>query len=706
MKYFLSLVFTFYCITTIAQTKELTLEDAVLKGRSTLAPSRLVGLNWIPNSNTYFYYAKNKIVLTNADTRKEDTLDVLKGLNKTFTDKPLNTIPFIEWVDESNFTFTTNNKVYNYNTTELNTTLLNSYNENAENVDVHKGDYNIAFTIKSDLYVSIKNIERKIASSEKNGIVYGQAVHRNEFGIETGTFWSPKGNKLAYYRMDQSMVSEYPIYDLQKQPATVNTIRYPMAGDTSHEVSVMVYDLNTNKSITLKVDGPKDQYLTNVSWSPDEKYIYIQVLNRDQNDMNLNQYDAINGSFIKTLFNEKNTYTYVEPLHPIVFTPDGKNFIYQSPRSGYNSCYLYDLNGKEILKCADRLITTNFYGFDGTGKYIFLQVVRIDNITKFTIKSSLSDGNYDVIGNELISCTSIINTAGNYVINNMSSINTPRVYDLINVSKNESSTIYKADNPLKEFNIGKNEIKKLVAKDGNYLFSRIIYPYDFDATKKYPMLVYVYGGPHVQLVTNTWLNGAELWMHYMANRGFIVFTVDSRGSDNRGAAFETATFRQLGTMEISDQMDAVNFMKTQSYIDSNRIGVHGWSFGGFMTTSLMTREPNTFKVGVAGGPVIDWSYYEVMYTERYMDTPQQNPEGYKNSSLFNYINNLKGKLMLIHGTSDDVVVWQHSLLYIQRCIEAGKQIDYFVYPGHPHNVIGKDRVHLMKKVTDYFIDNL
>jgi dipeptidyl-peptidase-4 len=234
----------------------------------------------------------------------------------------------------------------------------------------------------------------------------------------------------------------------------------------------------------------------------------------------------------------------------------------------------------------------------------------------------------------------------------------------------------------------------------------MIYPAAFDSTKKYPVLVYVYGGPHAQMITNSWLGGADLWLYYMAQQGYIVFTMDNRGSMNRGLEFENATFRDLGKVEMEDQLAGVSYLKKLKYVDGARMGVYGWSFGGFMTTSLMTRTPDVFKLGVAGGPVIDWRMYEIMYTERYMDMPQNNAKGYHDADLTNYAKDLKGKLLLIHGTNDNVVLWQHTLTYLKKCVDEGVLIDYFVYPGHEHNVLGPDRVHLMRKISQYFKENL
>ena len=234
----------------------------------------------------------------------------------------------------------------------------------------------------------------------------------------------------------------------------------------------------------------------------------------------------------------------------------------------------------------------------------------------------------------------------------------------------------------------------------------MIKPINFDPKKKYPVLVYVYGGPHAQLVKNSWLGGAGLWLNYMAQQGYLIWTLDNRGSANRGFEFENSIFRNLGTLELEDQMQGINYLKSLDYVDVDRIGVDGWSYGGFMTISLMLKNPGVFKAGCAGGPVIDWKWYEVMYGERYMDTPQDNPEGYKNACLLNHVKDFEGRLLIIHGTMDPTVVWQNSLSFLQKCVDEDKLVDYFVYPGHGHNVGGMDRVHLWKKIEQYFNDNL
>ncbi|MEW6701197.1 MAG: prolyl oligopeptidase family serine peptidase, partial [Bacteroidota bacterium] len=301
-----------------------------------------------------------------------------------------------------------------------------------------------------------------------------------------------------------------------------------------------------------------------------------------------------------------------------------------------------------------------------------------------------------------------------FFIDSYTNVSTPRVINLLNKKGNHIRNLLTSDNPIKEYKIGETKIFSISEgvltdknEEGVELFCRMITPPNFDPTKKYPVIIYVYGGPGVQEVTNIFGSGRYfLWFYMMAQKGYIVFTLDNRGSANRGSDFEQATFRHLGTVEVKDQIAGVNYLKSLPYVDENRIGVYGWSYGGFMTTSLMLRTDGTFKVGVGGGAVIDWKFYEVMYTERYMDTPQNNPDGYKETSLLNYAENLKGKLLLVHGTNDPTVVWQNTLLFAKKCAELNKPLDYFPYIGQGHGVAGKDALHLYTKITNYFLDNL
>lgn len=698
-----------------AQLQKLTMEDAVLRQRTTLAPKRLPQLQWIPGSATYsFVDIKNGAeVLVQGSVGKTETTEILslRRLNQILSGSKMDTLPkmpSMKWKDAATVAFSLKKKQYELSTKAMLLVLKDSVTL-PESVEAEakssKGD--IAFVNEFNIYIEKNHQSKKITTDGSGNIVYGKSVHREEFGIDKGLFWSPKGNKLAFYRMDQSMVNDYPIVDFSATPAKENIIKYPMAGGVSHHVTLGVYDLSSGKIVYLNTGLPADQYLTNIAWSPDEKSVFIALLNREQNHMKLNQYDAASGDFVKTLFEEKDD-KYTEPLHPMEFVPGNNNqFVWQSRRDGFYHLYLYDVNGKMMKQLTKgEWEVSDFTGFDAKGSKAYFQATGNTGIDRDYYSVTLSTGALTKIssGSGVHAC--VASDDKKYFIDTYSNVTTPRIIQVVDENGKVMNTLLKAENPLANYSAATTRLFNIKGEGDNLLWCRMLFPANFDSTKKYPVIVYVYGGPHAQMITNSWLGGADMWFHYLTQEGYIVFTLDNRGSGWRGKAFEQAVWRNLGEKEMTDQLSGVNHIRKFPYVDGNRLGVNGWSYGGFMTTSLMTRNPGIFKVGVAGGPVIDWSYYEIMYTERYMGTPDANPGGYKLNNLLNYIGQLNGRLMLIHGTSDDVVVWQHSMMYLKKSVSSGVQVDYMVYPGHLHNVLGKDRVHLNEKITRYFNDYL
>lgn len=696
-----------------AQEKLLTIQDAVLKGRTSLAPKRLQSLSFIPAHDQFSYVDNNTVFIGDKKNGNTSPLITLQELNtklKASSKDTLAAIGGLSWKNLSQFYFSNKKGELMYDIDKKSIIETDRKAEPTNLEEYLKEPVTGAYSYCKDynLYVVKDGKETQVTTDGSYEIVYtGKNVHQNEFGIDGKNFWSPKGNFLAFYRMDQSTVTDYPIIDWSVHPAKNENIKYPMAGNKSHHVTLGVYDVKNNKTIFVKTEGDPEQYLTNIAWSPDEKYIYIAILSRTQNDMKLNEYDALTGNFVRTLFEEHDD-KYTEPLHPMLFVKNNPlQFIWQSRRDGYNHFYLYNINGKlikQLTKGNWEVKAEN--GFDEKGERLFFHANDQSPVNQDFYSVNLKSGAVTKITNGNGFHTCIIDEKGNYVIDNFSSTYTPREYYVINTSTKKSNTIYKADNPIKDYKLGGWNLFTIKNNEGSDLYCRLFKPVNFDSTKKYPVLVYLYNGPHSQMVTNTWMAGGELWYQYMAEKGFIVFTLDGRGTSYRGKAFEQATHRQLGTKEMEDQLTGVDYLKSLPYVDAKRIGVHGWSFGGFMTTTLMTRLPETFKVGVAGGPVIDWTYYEIMYTERYMDSPQDNKDGYEKNNLLGYVDKLKGKLLMIHGAQDPVVVWQHSVLYQKKAVDKGIQLDYYLYPGHEHNVLGKDRAHLMEKITNYFIDNL
>ena len=712
MKLFLKIFFcVLIALTIYAQEKTLNLEDVILKG-SQFSPKRLTQLQWIPGKDNFVFVKLSddaELVVGNTEDENLETLLKLSALNlklEEYSLDKLKAFPRIGWVDANIISFWKDMQLIAFDLNSQKIKIIAELPDDAENIDFQKEEY-IAYTVNNNLFIHADGKDIKITNEVNYGIVSGQSVSRNEFGISKGTFWSPENTYLAFYQKDETNVTDYPLVDVSTKPASLKNIKYPMAGMTSENVKVGVYNLKTNTTTWLKVGEEKEQYLTNVTWSPDEKYIYIAHLNRDQNHMRLVKYNPQTGEPELTLFEEKDE-EYVEPEQgPIFMNGDSNKFLWFSERDSWKHLYLYNNEGK-MLKQLTRgeWIVLDFAGSDDTSENIFFTSTKESPLEKHLYKLNISN-------NEMTKLTSAEGThsvslsgSGEYFLDTYSNLNTPSVTNLLNNEGKIIRTLNESPNPLAEYKLGETKFFTLNNSNGYDLYCRMILPIDFDSTKKYPVLNYVYGGPHAQLVTNSWLGGSSLWFNYMAQNGYIIFTLDNRGSENRGLEFEQETFRNLGTKEIEDQKLGIDHLKSFPYVDEENMGVFGWSYGGFMTVSLMTRTPNLFKIGVAGGAVIDWSYYEVMYTERYMDTPETNPEGFKNSSLLNYVGDLKGKLLLVHGTNDPTVVWQNTLLFAEKAAHLGIPLEYYPYVGHEHGVRGKDSFHLYQKITNFFNDNL
>lgn len=697
------IIVAFVAIQGVAQKKELTLQDAVLKQYRDFYPKSIPQLAWVPTTSNYaFVNDNNDLIEASIGKRADRIIATLSDLNRAAS-LELERFPRISWKSSNEFAFFHEGAIYSYDIQAKTASKIMQLPADAEHLDVNFEGKKAAYTKSNNLFIFDRDgSETQVTFDEEKHVVNGQSVHRNEFGISKGTFWSPSGMYLAFYRKNEAKVTTYPLVDITTVPATLNEIRYPMAGQKSEEVELGVYNTKTNRLVYIKPLQNPENYLTNISFSPDNQHVFIAHLNRDQNELHLNMYSAETSELIRTLYTEKHD-KYVHPQHALEFWQDSENeCIWRSDKDGFNHLYLLNLKNNEITQLSSgKFVVDELIGFDSKGKYLYFKAYSENGLNHVLYRTD-KKGNQKVIYDEPGTFTAELSGDANYFIINRKSIDTPRKIEIIDTRGKTIKELANEADPLADYNIAQTELIQIKAADGKTdLNARIIKPSDFNPKKKYPVLVYVYGGPNVQLLTNTYLAGASLWMHYLANQGYIIFTVDSRGSSNRGMEFEQATFRQLGTVEVADQMKGVEYLKKQKYVDENRIAVHGWSFGGFMTTSLMLKQPGVFTCGVAGGPVIDWKFYEIMYTERYMDTPQQNPEGYEQASLLNYTKNLEGKLLLIHGSIDDVVVPQHSMQFLKTCVDNGVQVDFFTYPMHPHNVRGKDRVHLIEKVIEY-----
>ncbi len=716
MKKIIFLLAILISVSTFAQNKMLTMEDAMVKNRTTLAAENLRQLQFLHGSNDYVYLKKT----TEGDAwvkgsfiSKEETIFLtLAQLNeklKAAGYAELKAMPAIQFNKSANWILKAGgNKISLDPVTSQAQVLMPKSLGEKENAEESSAGY-IAFLDNYNLFVAKNDGQPyQVTNDGSKDIVYASSVHRDEFGISKGIFWSNSGKLLAFYRMDQSMVTDYPIINWSGDLAKNENIKYPMAGDKSHQVTVGIYNAETKTTVYLKTGEPAEQYLTNIAWSPDDKFVYIAVLNREQNHMRLNQYNAATGEFVKTLFEEKDE-KYVEPLVPMLFVKNSPGqFIWQSNRDGWNHLYLYDANGnliKQLTKGNWEVIEVK--GFDTKGENLFYVSTEESAITKNLYQLNLKTGLSKRVTQAPGVHTTQISADGTSVLDTYSSNGNPRTIQLIDLKSAKTKLLLQASNPLADYAISPVNIFTIKNNSGTDLYCRLYKPVGFDSTKKYPVIVYWYGGPHAQMILNAWNGGAgDYWFQYMAERGYVVFTLDTRGSDNRGKAFEQAIFRHAGDAQMEDMMSGISYLTALPYVDKDRMGLFGWSYGGFMTTDFVLHHPGVFKAAVAGGPVMNWKYYEIMYGERYMDMPRENPEGYEATNLIKQAGKLKDKLLLIHGLQDPVVLQQHSVDFVKACVDAGVQVDYMIYPGHEHNVIGKDRAHLYQKVTDYFMQNL
>lgn len=749
-----------YTVPSTGQQKSLLSLDECFQAKNN--PSPPPSFRWKGNdaftlfsSDTLWEYSTvqfNQTLYTKKSLISKDSMFQLLSKALGIPASKFNRFPTINWISSNRGWFIQNGALLEISETLAATTthgsnfklsIKSKFGYNASKLQAQElatNNHWLAYVSEDNIYVqqlegwteadNFTSTVHKVTTDGGNGIVYGQSVHQNEFGITKGLFWSKNAAKLAFYRMDERRVPNYPLIDIGKRPAAADQFRYPMAGDSSHTVTVGIFDPLSKKLIYLKTEGTYDHYLTNLTFTPDEKYLYISWVNREQNRMELRKYSTETGLLVSVDFTLSHP-KYVEPENGPIFLPNSNtNFILEHEGSGYNHLYLFEFT-KENMPPKITPITqgnwevTQFLGFADNGINFIYQSTEYGPLDRnyywgYLPSGKSSKSKKSTVPNSWLitnhgytqgTNTGILSPKGDKIAIYHTDLITPMGLGILNCEpKSNAATnaifLHTSKNPLENYAVGEILLQKQ-SFNGVDLYSRTIYPYNFDPSKKYPVVVYVYGGPHAQMVTNSWLGGGSLWMHFLASKGYVVYTIDNRGSAHRGLEFENVTHKKLGEIEMQDQLAALRWLKQQTWVDSNRVGIHGWSFGGFMTTSLMTKAAGNYKVGVAGGPVINWNYYEIMYTERYMDRPQENPNGFAETNLVNQAKNLKDRLLMIHGADDNVVVWQHSLMFLNACVKASNaNLDYFVYPGHKHNVVGPDRAHLYKKVCQYFFDHL
>ena len=681
------------------QGKLLTMEETILSRE--LSPASYP-VRWVAQSDSYSITDGTAIVAVNARSGKRSTVITLEELNRLLS-ADFKAFPAYSFEDENTLVVISNGVRSTIDLRRSSIVASSRVPEGVANLTRQPGKGGrYAYTRANNLYYFDGENEHAVTEYEDRSIVCGQSVSRNEFGITGGIFFAPDASKIAFYRKDESRVTDFPLVDITTRTGSLRNIQYPMNGMASERVDLGIYDIATARTVYLTVtDFDEERYLTNITWAPDAKHIYVQVLDRRQKNMHLNMYDVTTGRLVKQLLTEHND-RFVEPQYPLVFLRnDPSRFIYTTDnRDGYYNLYLCDHEGNvKRLTATDadvRYVAQN-------GRYVYYTSAEVSPVENHLFKVDIITGRSTRLTPDEGWHNVSVSHSGRYFLDDYSSLRVPRIVEMRSTENRLSRELFRAPDPTEGYAYADIELGTVKSADGKYdNYYRLIKPLGFDPAKKYPAILYVYGGPHSQMVRNSYQAQLRRWEMYMAQRGYVVFVMDNRGTSNRGAEYEKAIHKQCGQCEMQDQMAGMKWLMSHPWVDRDRIGVHGWSYGGYMTISLMTNYPDVFKVGVAGGPVIDWKWYEVMYGERYMETPETNAEGFEKVSLLNRAADLKGKLLICQGAMDGTVVWQHSLNFVRKCIESNVQVDYFPYPLAEHNVFGKDAVHLHNKISDYF----
>lgn len=675
---------------------------------------------WL-SEHEYLYRDATRLVLGRVGDAKEETLLEVDWLKSVLGDsdpmaKGLKRWPHYTIVthrDKAVLEMTIGKRVYHLDPQAQMINLVYEHGD-SEQASAFSPDYRYMAVVRDhNLYIRplvTRESPIQVTFDGSPTMVYGQSVHQNEFGISHGLFWSPDGRRLAFYQMDQSMVEPSPLLHVDARRPRTEAQYYPMAGTPSHQVRVGIYDLDTRNTTCLETSLPAETYLTNLCWSPDSRELLIVELNRAQTEASMRAYSTQTGLPVRTILTERND-KYTEPLAPARFVPgsNGKLFVWESRRDGYNHLYLYTSDGKLLRQLTKGTWeVTDVLSLSHDGRRLYYRSTAVSPLDRNVYSVDLKTGRNQMLTPEEGWHYGYMSPRDGYLIDSYEMVDLPRRVLLRSAANGKTiRVLHESANSDDQYLTPQVELGTIKAADATTeLYYRLIKPHDYDPNYRYPAIVYVYNGPHAQLVQHRYRAAARGWELNMANEGYIILTVDGRGSAYRGAHFEQAIHRRLGEHEMADQMQGVELLRRLGSVDMNRIGVYGWSYGGFMTTNLMLTHPETFKVGVAGGPVMDWARYEIMYGERYMGHPDSNSEGYEASNLLRRAGDLRGRLLLIHGTVDPVVIWQHSLLFVQAAVQAGTHPDYMVYPEHPHNVIGPDRVHLNEIITRYFKDHL
>lgn len=572
----------------------------------------------------------------------------------------------------------------------------------------------VAFVRENNLF--IKDLEDQSEKAitqdgEVNKIINGASdwVYEEEFGFDQAYQWNSSGTKIAYYKFNEESVSEFSMDVFQELYPSQNRFKYPKAGEKNAIVGIHIYDLKAKTSIRAEVETESEFYIPRIKWTQDENVLSVQRMNRHQNKLDLILVNATDGS-AKIIYTETDE-AYLDINDNLTFLKNGKHFIWTSEKSGYNHIYLFSITGKQLRKITKGdFDVTDFYGIDENSNTIYFASAEQSPLHRNVYSVQLSGKNKTLLGPK--SGTNSANFSANYkyFINQNSTANTPYCFSLFNIKGDEIRTL--KDNAelkknLSDFNLSQKEFFNFKTTEGIKLNGWMMKPSNFDTNKEYPLFMYVYGGPGSQLVTDAWGGSNYMWFQMLTQLGYVVACIDNRGTGGRGSRFKKSTYLQLGKLETLDQIEASKHLGKLSYIDKDRIGIFGWSYGGYISSLSLLLGAEYFKMAIAVAPVTNWRYYDTVYTERYMRSPKENPSGYDENAPINHAKKLKGDYLLVHGSADDNVHYQNTMEMTDALINANKQFDLFIYPNRNHGIYGGNtRLHLYTKMTNYIKDKL
>ena len=704
---------------SFAQEKTIKLED--IWASRTFSPEWVWGLNSMNDGVHYssMNYGNENVYVTEYSYETGDSVSTIID-SKNFDDLNFEDYSFskneqkvlLPTATESIYRHSTRSKYYIY---DRETTYALELSTGKQRLAQFSPDATkVAFVRENNIFIKDLKSDNEIQvtiDGEMNKIINGATdwVYEEEFAFDNGFQWNANGTKIAFYRFNEEAVPEFSMDMFSTLYPSQTRFKYPKAGEANSTVEIFIYDVASNEIVEAAIETEDEFYIPRIKWTKDENILSVQRMNRHQNNLDFILVNANDGS-AKTIFTETDD-AYIDVTDNLTFLNDGEHFVWTSEKSGYNHIYLYNLKGKQVRKITKGdYEVTDFYGVDETTNTVYFASAERSAIHRDVYSVQLNGRNKRMLTNKVGTNSATFSTSYKYFINQHSDANTPYFFSLFDATGTEVRTLKdnaRLNETLGNYALSTKEFLNFETTEGVNLNGWMMKPHDFDETKEYPVFMYLYGGPGSQQVTDAWGGSNFLWFQMLTQQGYIVACVDNRGTGARGAEFKKCTYQQLGKLETQDQIEANRHLASLPYVDGSRIGIFGWSYGGYMSSLCLLKGADDFKMAIAVAPVTNWRYYDSIYTERYMRTPQENAAGYDDNSPINHVEKLTGKYLLVHGSADDNVHYQNTMEMTTALVNANKDFDMFIYPNKNHGIYGGyTRLHLFTKMTNFIKENL